>query len=71
MQTYIKFLEKAIGREKKFSPSCLRSQFQTLCQVRPGHGGIRRGHIENNLNNFYNYEQCFAGDIACRQYVDI
>lgn len=30
MQTYIKFLEKASGREKKFSPSCLRSQFQTF-----------------------------------------
>ena len=49
MQTYIKFLEKASSREKKFSPSCLRSQFQTLCQVRPGHGEIRRGHIEKQL----------------------
>lgn len=30
MQTYIKFLEKASGWEKKFRPSCPRSQFQTF-----------------------------------------
>ena len=64
MQTYIKFLEKASSREKKFSPSCLRSQFQTLCQVRPGHGEIRRGHIEKQLEQLLQQVTTLRGDIA-------
>mgnify|MGYP004515188531 CR=1 FL=1 len=64
MQTYIKFLEKASSREKKFSPSCLRSQFQTLCPVRPGHGVIRRGHIEKQLEQLLQQVTTLRGDIA-------
>ena len=40
---------KSEWQGEKVQPFCPRSQFQTLCQVRPGHGVIRRGHIEKQL----------------------
>lgn len=43
MQTYIFFLEKASGREKKFRPSCPRSQFQTLYRFGADEGSSEIG----------------------------
>lgn len=43
MQTYIKFLEKASGREKKFRPSCPRSQFQTFYRFGADEGSSEIG----------------------------
>lgn len=43
MQTYIKFLEKASGREKKFSQLCPRSQFQTFYRFGAHEGGSEIG----------------------------
>ncbi len=33
-------------------------------EVLPENGVMQRGHMENNLNNFYNKIQRFAGTIA-------
>ena len=43
MQTYIKILEKASSREKKFSLSCLRSQFQSFYRFGTDEGSSEIG----------------------------